>query len=162
VRSSDDDGRTWPKHRLLHAGPAAYSCLTVLPDGTVGCLYERGEKQPYENITFARFPFTWLTAGDAKIDSAQQSLMSSARAAAAPRRSRGLTQIAPPGFLQATDTDRFQFGPDVGPESRWSAHWPARGRFCEHLGRPAPCVWRLAGQQGEQYGTHSKKHRCAA
>ena len=61
VRLSRDEGRTWPVARLLHAGPAAYSCLTVLPDGTIGCLFESGEKHPYETIVFARFPLTWLT-----------------------------------------------------------------------------------------------------
>lgn len=63
VRLSRDDGKTWPHAAVLHAGPAAYSCLTVLPDGSVGCLYERGEKNPYETITFARFDRAWLTAG---------------------------------------------------------------------------------------------------
>ncbi len=60
VRLSLDDGRSWPTSRVLHAGPAAYSCLTVLQDGTIGCLYERGDKQPYETITLARFPMKWL------------------------------------------------------------------------------------------------------
>lgn len=55
VRLSRDEGKTWPAAKVLHPGPAAYSCLTVLPDGTIGCLYERGRKQPYEEITFARF-----------------------------------------------------------------------------------------------------------
>jgi sialidase-1 len=55
VRLSRDEGKTWPLAKVLHPGPAAYSCLTVLPGGEVGCLYERGEKQPYEEITFARF-----------------------------------------------------------------------------------------------------------
>ncbi len=63
VRASRDEGQTWPISRVLHAGPAAYSCLTVLPDGTLGCLYERGEKEPYETIVFARFSFGWLAAG---------------------------------------------------------------------------------------------------
>jgi sialidase-1 len=63
VRLSRDDGKTWPHSRLLHPGPAAYSCLTVLPEGTVGCLYERGEQNPYEAIVFARFPLGWLTDG---------------------------------------------------------------------------------------------------
>ena len=54
VRSSPDGGRTWPRKRLLHEGPAAYSCLAVLADGRIGCLYERGEKHPYETITLAR------------------------------------------------------------------------------------------------------------
>ena len=55
VRVSDDDGRSWPRARVLHAGPAAYSSLAVLPDGSVGCLYERGTKDAYETIAFARW-----------------------------------------------------------------------------------------------------------
>jgi sialidase-1 len=62
VRLSDDGGKTWPHAGLLHPGPSAYSCLTTLPDRTIGCLYERGEQQPYERITFARFDVSWLTS----------------------------------------------------------------------------------------------------
>lgn len=61
VRLSRDEGKTWRYAKLLHAGPAAYSCLTVLPNGDIGCLYERGDKHPYETITFARFSRDWLT-----------------------------------------------------------------------------------------------------
>ena len=60
VRLSRDGGKTWPASGELHSGPAAYSCLTVLPDQTIGCLYERGSKSPYEQITLARFPLSWL------------------------------------------------------------------------------------------------------
>jgi sialidase-1 len=60
VRLSEDGGRTWPMARVLHAGPAAYSSLTVLPDQTIGCLYERGEKSAYDNVTLARFSLEWL------------------------------------------------------------------------------------------------------
>jgi sialidase-1 len=63
VRISYDDGQTWPVAKVLHAGPAAYSCLTVLSDETAACLYERGEQKPYEKITFARFNLEWLTDG---------------------------------------------------------------------------------------------------
>ena len=63
VRVSYDEGRTWPKSRTLHTGPSAYSCLTILPDMTVGCLYERGGADPYEMLTFARFDLAWLTHG---------------------------------------------------------------------------------------------------
>lgn len=62
VRLSLDDGKTWSAGRVLHAGPAAYSCLTVLNDGTAACLYERGDQRPYEKITFARFNAEWLAA----------------------------------------------------------------------------------------------------
>ncbi len=60
VRISQDDCQTWPAAKELHAGPSAYSDLVVLPDGTMGCLYERGEKGAYERITFARFSLEWL------------------------------------------------------------------------------------------------------
>ncbi|NUQ65797.1 MAG: exo-alpha-sialidase [Pirellulales bacterium] len=58
LRVSDDEGKTWPTSRVLWHGPAAYSCLAVLNDGTILCLYERGLKGPYENITLARLPAT--------------------------------------------------------------------------------------------------------
>ena len=63
VRLSRDDGRTWLLSRTLYSGPSGYSCLTALGDGTIGCFYERGlpgKKDPYNTITFARFPLLWL------------------------------------------------------------------------------------------------------
>lgn len=63
VRLSYDEGKTWPVAKVVHAGPTAYSCLTALPDGTVGLLYERGNRGPYETITFVRFDLGWLTDG---------------------------------------------------------------------------------------------------
>lgn len=63
VRLSYDEGKTWPVSKVLHAGPAAYSCLAVLPDGAIGLLYERGKKNAYEAIAFARFNLEWLTDG---------------------------------------------------------------------------------------------------
>jgi len=68
VRVSYDEGKTWPVARLLHGGPAAYSCLTVLPDLSVGCLYEGGEKEAYDRIVFARFSLSWLTEGKDRIE----------------------------------------------------------------------------------------------
>ncbi len=62
IRLSPDEGKTWPIHRVLYAGSAAYSDLVVLPDGTVGCLYER---DGYGKITFARFTLDWLTNEEA-------------------------------------------------------------------------------------------------
>ena len=60
VRLSDGAGGSWPHHKVLHPGPAAYSSLAVLQDGTVACLYERGDDHPYETITLARFDLEWL------------------------------------------------------------------------------------------------------
>lgn len=56
VRGSVDDAKTWPGKLVLHEGPSGYSCLVRLDDTTAGCLYERGDKGPYERITFATFP----------------------------------------------------------------------------------------------------------
>lgn len=56
VRASFDDGRTWSKQLVVHEGPSAYSCLAALDINTLGCLYERGEKHPYEAIYLARVP----------------------------------------------------------------------------------------------------------
>jgi len=59
VRESYDEGATWSANKSLHSGPAAYSCMVKLPDA-VGCLFECGDKNPYEKITFARYSLTWL------------------------------------------------------------------------------------------------------
>ena len=66
IRLSSDGGKTWPVSKLIHRGPTAYSCMAVLPDGSVGILYERGDRSPYEKITFARFDIDWLTGKDAR------------------------------------------------------------------------------------------------
>jgi len=68
VRISYDEGKTWPVARLLYSGPSAYSCLAALPDGDIACLYEAGQKHPYEKIVFARFTLDWLTGGKEKFD----------------------------------------------------------------------------------------------
>jgi sialidase-1 len=47
---SPDGGRTWPRSRLLHAGPSAYSDLCQLSDGRVLCAYEGGAQHAYEGI----------------------------------------------------------------------------------------------------------------
>ena len=66
VRLSYDECRSWPVHKVLWPGPAAYSVLAVMPDGTILCLYERGLKGAYENITLARFSLQWLVDGEEK------------------------------------------------------------------------------------------------
>ena len=63
VRMSEDECRTWDTAKVLHEGPAAYCDLCIAPDMSICCLYERGEDDPYEGITFARFTLDWLTDG---------------------------------------------------------------------------------------------------
>ncbi|UUO09151.1 glycoside hydrolase [Blastopirellula sp. J2-11] len=58
VRASFDDCETWPVERRLFDGSSAYSSLTVLPNGEIGCLYER---ENYKQVVFARFDLDWLT-----------------------------------------------------------------------------------------------------
>ncbi len=67
VRMSYDEGKTWPVMKLLDPRFGAYSCLTVLPDMDIGLLYECGDKDAYETITFARFGLDWLTDGEDKL-----------------------------------------------------------------------------------------------
>ena len=53
VRGSYDEGASWEGQITLRAGPSAYSDLAVAPDGRVLCLYEGGERHPYEFIRLA-------------------------------------------------------------------------------------------------------------
>ena len=64
VRTSCDEGQTWPVAKLIHAGSAAYSCMTVLPDKSIGLFYER---DGYKRITFARFDLEWLTPSRSRL-----------------------------------------------------------------------------------------------
>lgn len=61
VKLSYDEGNSWPIAKLIHAGPSAYSDLSVTKDMTILCLFERGSKRPYEKLTLARFNLEWLT-----------------------------------------------------------------------------------------------------
>lgn len=56
VRVSFDGGETWPIHKLVEPGEFAYSCMTLLPDGQIGLLYEG------QNISqrFVKFSLEWL------------------------------------------------------------------------------------------------------
>ena len=61
VRASLDEGATWPLSKLVNAGRSAYSDLAACTDGTVFCLYERGDRTPGDMVTCARFTLDWLT-----------------------------------------------------------------------------------------------------
>jgi len=52
LRASKNEGISWPFNKVLHAGPSAYSSLAVMPNGDIACLFEGGEKHPYEAINF--------------------------------------------------------------------------------------------------------------
>jgi sialidase-1 len=57
VRMSLDEGKSWTKSKLIHSAGSAYSCLVRMPDGAVGCLYE---KDGYQRISLARLPLRWI------------------------------------------------------------------------------------------------------
>ena len=52
LRLSNDLGRTWKGEFLLHEGPSAYSDITKLRNGNIGCLFEAGKNSPYEGIVY--------------------------------------------------------------------------------------------------------------
>jgi len=54
LRVSMDDGKSWLKSKSLFSGPSAYSDITGLTDGSIGCLYEAGYKSAYEGIVFQK------------------------------------------------------------------------------------------------------------
>ena len=54
IRVSDDGGTTWENRYPVSDAPAAYSDLVQLRGNHVGLLYETGESDTYETITFER------------------------------------------------------------------------------------------------------------
>jgi len=89
VRLSYDEGKSWPVARLMKQGTAAYSSMAVLPDGSVGLIYETGNVyaggavggdaaarfaapergraasvEYYAKLVLARFNLEWLTGGE--------------------------------------------------------------------------------------------------
>ncbi len=54
---SRDEGQTWPECKLVYPGEFAYSCLTKLPDGSVGLLFEA---DGYAAIRFVHLSREWF------------------------------------------------------------------------------------------------------
>jgi hypothetical protein len=59
---STDEGKTWPTSRLVHAGGASYSDLTIGRLGRVHLVFERGTKGKVWGgaVSTAHFPVSWL------------------------------------------------------------------------------------------------------
>jgi sialidase-1 len=67
VKISEDEGRSWTAGRTVYPFVSSYSDLVVLPDMTIGLLYERGPQgsvRYWDEIQFARFDLRWLTGGE--------------------------------------------------------------------------------------------------
>ena len=77
VMLSTDDGNNWPYRKVIYPDMgattigSAYSTMCVLPDNTIGLVYELSDTipyngawaWPYEQIHFVRFSLNWLTGG---------------------------------------------------------------------------------------------------
>ena len=75
VRVSYDEGKTWPVAKTINNGTAAYSSMTIFPDGSIGILYESGNTydgfaEHYGKVIFARFNLEWLTGGEDRLEKA--------------------------------------------------------------------------------------------
>jgi sialidase-1 len=76
VRMSYDEGKTWPVEKTILKGPGAYSSMAVFPDGSVGILFETGDRygefvDHYREEVFARFTVDWLTDGKDHLEKRQ-------------------------------------------------------------------------------------------
>ena len=60
VRLSYDEAKTWPVAKMICKDYFGYSCLTAMPDGTIGCLFETAGCY---KIAFISFSLQWLTDG---------------------------------------------------------------------------------------------------
>jgi sialidase-1 len=65
LRASFDEGRTWPRSRLIQAGDSQYSSLAKLSNGQIGCLYERWVNGNY-HIFFNQIPIESLISKRSK------------------------------------------------------------------------------------------------
>ncbi len=54
ISISSNNGKSWKKLTTIHKGKAAYSDMVLLDDGYVGILFENGEKEIYERISFKK------------------------------------------------------------------------------------------------------------
>lgn len=59
LRISYDEGQTWAYSKLYQTGDSNYSCITILPDGKIGVLYEVN----HSLLRFKRFSLEDLTDG---------------------------------------------------------------------------------------------------
>ena len=58
--TSYDEGRSFPHEKVISQDYAAYSDLTILKNGTVAVLWERGVDKGYQFITLTRMNRAWL------------------------------------------------------------------------------------------------------
>ncbi|PRQ12232.1 sialidase [Corynebacterium sp. 13CS0277] len=57
LRASFDDGHTWPHNKVFNPRHYVYQCMTQLPDGRIGLLWERET----QGLFFTPLDFEWIT-----------------------------------------------------------------------------------------------------
>jgi sialidase-1 len=60
LRLSRDEGKSWQASRVLNEGLAGYSDLAIGKNGNILCLFENGERDYCEKITFVELKPSWL------------------------------------------------------------------------------------------------------
>lgn len=60
IRISYDEGKSWTEGKTIYEGSAAYSSMTILPNGEVGLFFE---KDNYQENVFVLLTLDWLTDG---------------------------------------------------------------------------------------------------
>ncbi|MEG1579786.1 MAG: exo-alpha-sialidase [Bacteroidaceae bacterium] len=68
VMLSYDEGINYNVRKTICPGPSAYSALTILPNGNIGCYFEDGGENM--DMVFVSFTLDWLTNGADKFESA--------------------------------------------------------------------------------------------
>lgn len=68
---SYDECQTWKPLKMLQRGNTSYSNLVVLPDKSIGCIYEFNDlsegRKIWQQVRFIRFTLEWLTDGKDKV-----------------------------------------------------------------------------------------------
>lgn len=60
LRISYDEGKSWTEGKTIYEGSAAYSSMTILPNGEIGLFFE---KNHYQENVFVLLTLDWLTDG---------------------------------------------------------------------------------------------------
>lgn len=128
IRTSEDEGRSFPFERLVSDGFAAYSDLTMLKDRSIGVLWERGVERGYQFITFTRLNRAWLEEGSRHL------ILSRGEAA-------GTYQAFPDVCRLANGDLLCVFYAGYGHVSLPKPDWPKGGRICLTRSRDEGRAW---------------------
>lgn len=66
IYASFDDGKTWPKKRIISHCPSAYSAMTILSDGRIGILTEEesSDRNQGYRLWLTTFPIEYILESD--------------------------------------------------------------------------------------------------